>query len=457
MINYNEERNTVIVYSSSVCNLNCRYCTIDKNPVLGLIDEKLEESFQGDYYFNRIKEYFPNKHQLHSLETWGGEPFLHMERIYPLLHQLIQHYPYFNLVHSSTNFSFEGWINKFMGIMDVFSKYSYRKFTYKLQLSVDGPTEINDGNRGQGVTKRCIENFDKLVKIIEQNKIPSNVTLIIYTKGTLDIEAIHHLTTKQSLIEYYQFLEENYLSKINSLESSQVQMFPAVPNMAVPCPATVEDGHIFALLVKLCREIEQENYSQHYFKYYQAITPFCSYYSCMNCKSFKNDMVCCGSGKQMIGFLPENLISVCHEGFTMFLEDYKKYAEKRLEENYTVNLNKFLERSPSALCLTDNEYADYEQKMKYLNNNSTVQYSIATTLIISLAMAGLIEAQYLNEEKALYAAKYIIINTAYCVKANYATTGSFALESPGMYILLLNGALKYLDNGEFTNGRNTKN
>ena len=51
MISKNKERNTAIFYTCGVCNLHCRYCGIDKNPVLGKIDKKLEESFNDpDYY-----------------------------------------------------------------------------------------------------------------------------------------------------------------------------------------------------------------------------------------------------------------------------------------------------------------------------------------------------------------------------------------------------------------------
>ena len=100
------DRNTVVLYPTAVCNLNCRYCYIDKNKALKHIDDILDESFQGDYYFDFIKDMFPNISQLTSMETWGGEPFLRMDRIYNTLHKVIEHYPFFNSMYSSTNFSF---------------------------------------------------------------------------------------------------------------------------------------------------------------------------------------------------------------------------------------------------------------------------------------------------------------------------------------------------------------
>ena len=65
------ERDTAILYTCGVCNLQCRYCGIDKNPVLKDIDAVLGKSFEGDYYFERLKKYFPNRGQLKRIETWG--------------------------------------------------------------------------------------------------------------------------------------------------------------------------------------------------------------------------------------------------------------------------------------------------------------------------------------------------------------------------------------------------
>ena len=42
MVLKNKERTTAILYTCGVCNLQCRYCGIDKNPVLKTIDEALE-------------------------------------------------------------------------------------------------------------------------------------------------------------------------------------------------------------------------------------------------------------------------------------------------------------------------------------------------------------------------------------------------------------------------------
>lgn len=131
-INKKLERDTAVFYSCGICNLNCTYCCIDKNPALKIIDDKLEKSFEGDYYFERVKEYFPNRGQLRRIETWGGEPFLKMERMHGLIRQLISYYPYFDTMFSSTNFSFDSWTDKFFNLVSVFGEYPFRTFNFEL-------------------------------------------------------------------------------------------------------------------------------------------------------------------------------------------------------------------------------------------------------------------------------------------------------------------------------------
>ena len=153
----------------------------------------------------------------------------------------------------------------------------------------------------------------------------------------------------------------------------------------------------------------------------------------------------CGSGTNMLGFLPMNRIAVCHEGFTELADAYKSYASKRSDKNLTVNLTTFLEESFLSMCLTDEQYAQYETKMNYYEcPDTTARLATNTAMIVALAMAEEIDSKYLNEEEALKAAIYLHYNGAYCVKNNYNINGSLTLEPVGFYKLMLNGAVDQL-------------
>lgn len=441
-INYNRE--IAVLYTCGVCNLNCKYCQIDKNPILKDIDAALAESFKGDYYFDRIKQYFPHQDQLKRVETWGGEPFLHMDRIYPLVHKLIEHYPYFNAMFSSTNFAYDTWFDQFIGLINCFAQYPNRAFHYELQLSVDGPEKINDRNRGKGVTERCLKNYQKLIDYIRAEKWPTNVSLEINLKGTWDLNAIHELNNEQALIDFFQFYETNYLDPINKLNIPHIVVNTTVPNVAVPSPVTKQDGIIFKELVQKCRIIESKNRIMRYFKYYKIITPFCC--NSPVCTDYQQCHHSCGTGDFMMGFLPNNMVSICHEGFAQLVQKYKELAANSPDEvDKVICFDKFMDDQIGSLCLTDEQYEIYENKIKLFTKfGAGARLANDTCLIIALAMAGQIDEAYVYEENARYAAAICQNVGAFCIKNNYNITGSLIMQPDDMFKLLLNGAVEYL-------------
>lgn len=443
-----KNRTTVILYTAGVCNLNCRYCGIDKNPILKDIDVALAKSFEGDYYFEQIKKYFPNRGQLKRIETWGGEPFLYMERIHPLIHKIINHYPYFDEFYSSTNFSYDTWNDKVFNLIKIFGQYPYRDFSFNLQLSCDGPEYINDAGRGIGTTKKCLANFKKFCELIENN-VPSNVNLQINIKPTLDVTNLRILDTKQKIIEYYQFFEENFVHPIRELGFANVSIGCPVPNIAVPAPASKEDGIYFAKYCKACREIEQENYQNMYFKYYKTITMFTSGMD-YDVLTYNYKCHTCGAGDVQVGFMPGGMMSTCHEGFTYFIEQYKQYAANsdRVETG-TINFNKFIGEQNNIYCLDEKKYDEFEDKMSHYNKEGArARLANIALEIVLLAMAGQVDEKYMDFETALKAAICMQGRTAYCIKDNFNVTGTITMVDYGMLKLFLNGAIEYIQTND---------
>lgn len=445
MINKNSARHTAIFYTCGLCNLQCRYCGIHKSPILKEIDDLLDKSFQGDYYFERVKEYFPRKDMLTSFETWGGEPFLRMERIHNTLHKIINHYPYFSNGFSSTNFSFPGWEEKFLSLMNVFGQYPYRDFNYCLQLSIDGPEELNDIGRGKGTTKKCLNNFKKLIELLEKGSLPENVNLVFSLKPTLDTETLKKLDTKEKIIQYYNFLEENFILPVYNLSNAKISIAPGIPNMAVPSPTTKEDGRFFSQLVKNCLEIEKENAEKHFLKFYQIITPF-SVGSKQEQITYKYGYNNCGTGHDSVGFLPNNLVSICHEGFTQIVEKYTEMAAKDTRDISSITFDRYLSEQAINLSGTDCDFCQHCYKMSLFNKDEgTARLITDTALIISLAMSDIIDKKYLDEKEALQAAIFVQSKTAFCIKENYNITGSYVLQPIGLFVLLLNGAKELIE------------
>lgn len=444
-LNVDKKRNTVILYSCGICNLNCSYCCIDKNPALKIIDDKLGKSFEGNYYFDKIKTYFPTKGQLKRLETWGGEPFLKMERVHNLLRQIINYYPYFNTMFSSTNFSFSNWNDKFFELMSVFGEFPIRRFTFELQLSIDGPEYINDSNRGKGTTKKCLDNFKIFISRLKE--LPKNIDLRIMTKGTLDNRSLMLLDSKEKIIEYYQFLEKDFINPIRRLNQDNIKIAACVPNTAVPSPVTKEIGLHFAQFCKWCREIEKENNEFGYFKFYSIITPFSSDNQ-INKNYWDLTYICptkvCGSGSTMIGLLPDDVIATCHESFTHLVKEYKKDFQESEFEKKSISFKNYTERNDVCkYCMSNCQYENHELQMSYFNKSKTTFLLGNIVLeIITLAMCNQIDSKYLDEEKALVAAKILQDSIAFCIKDNYNITGTITIIPNGIIKLFLNGAIE---------------
>ena len=301
-------RKTAIFFTCAKCNLNCKYCNIEKIPEIKTIEQMLEESYKGDYYLNQVKKFFTNESSLERVEFWGGETSMGLQRISPLIIQLINNYPYFHEIFFSTNFSYPEWCDNITNFLNIFTQFPDRLFDITIQLSCDGPEYINDFGRGKGVTQNCLKNFNYLIDNIE-TILPSNVYLNLVLKTTLSMETIEQLNTIEKIISYYRFFESNFYEKIISKDYNNLLTSFSIPNLAVPVSGSKETGILFRDFCKNTRAIEKMNEKNRIFSFYEKITPFEH-----NIKNLSDDeYYCthfCGLGSSHIGFLPNNFLSI---------------------------------------------------------------------------------------------------------------------------------------------------
>lgn len=434
------QRTTAILYSTAVCNLNCTYCYINKNKGLSAIDQVLAESFSDpDYYFDFIRDYFPHRGDLQNLEVWGAETFLHMERVFPVLHRLIGHYPFLRRFFASTNFSYPEWTDKVLDLLEQLPVYAPRRFDVTLQLSLDGPAEFTDSTRGQGVTEKCLQNFRRLLE--RAGEIPENVSLFLAFKPTLSVETMYLLDTKEKILAYYRFFE-GLIQQVVDLNKPNLNVNFPVPNMGVPTPAGKADGAFFAQLVRRCRELEKENQEKGHFRFYRDITPFSTNVRPKDEDTYNYPCFNCGTGSANLGFLPGRLLSSCHNGFVDLLEDY--------ETNFLANPDssidgKLFQPTHNKFTHTEADYPAYERQIAHYNDpGSLCRMGCLAGFIRTLAIAGEIDEKYATEEGAFRGAELYQSCTCNCLRDNYMVTGSTCLQPEGMIKLLLNGAVEYI-------------
>ena len=243
-------------------------------------------------------------------------------------------------------------------------------------MSLDGPTEINDNNRGKGTTKKFTENYAKLVSTVGDilNEIP-NLIITPHFKPTLDADNIATLQTREAVLDYFKFLETFLDVSSRNVRHQNWWMGAALPNTATPSPHTVQDGKNFANFCKICTELMEENLKTPLLKHYQHLTLFRprEHYRC-HLASLDKGCGTCGTGRTILGLLPNNLISVCHNGFTDLIGEYKDYLnehiEKMGEDLKVTDLRVFANHSSSKALYTPEEYAEYEYMMSAYSQDS---------------------------------------------------------------------------------------
>lgn len=438
---------TIVLYTAAICNLKCTYCYIDKNPALKEIDDLLKESFKDtEYYLNFIDKICEKRNSIFDrFEFWGGEPSIGLPRIYTIVEESIKKYPTLSAFMMSTNLTPKDWFDNFWGFMSILEKFPKRQFHFDLQLSLDGPKYINDKNRGEGVTDIFITNFKKLVLQLD-DKLPDNVFLNLNFKQTYSDDTIKKLQTKEKVLEYFQFYDNLIDFVYQNVNFANVDCPPGVPNTAEPSPHSKADGIRFANYCKICKEIEKEQP----FKYYSIITSFtprdpmkpCYQHHCGNC----------GTGTLVVGILPNNKYSVCHNGFTDLCASYKQNSKQEIE-NGTIQersiLKSFfdLEDLNESTTLTEESYNKYADQMDYYyKDNSIFKMLNLTNQIRFLALMGQIDKKYQKENEAKKAADFILSSTSYCIRDNINITGCKILQPIGLTQLLLNGAKEIILN-----------
>ena len=415
------------------------------------IDKILDDSFKGDYYFNFAKEMFPDTEQLRRLEIWAGEPTLRLDRAYHTVEKLIEYYPRLDTFFMSTNFTGDNWKEQFFGLIEILKRYSKRQFTFLLQLSLDGPKKINDAQRGVGVTNRFREHFIKYIaKVNDELKGFPNIKIVAHFKPTLTNTIIHELIQdKQNIIDYYAFFEsfKTYFEQNINVKNAELQL--TVPNTAVPAPNTKEDGLVFAKFCGMCKEIMEENrISKKHFSYYTDIMPFKPRYKPDYTKvSYCQTCGACGSGKSVVGLLPYDYISCCHNGFVNLISEYKQKCVEHKDETLDF---KFFMNDSNSMIRTKKDFIEYEKSVDFAYNaGSSVKLANIASLILALANVGQVSEKYKSPQEALKGALFIQAATAYCFRDNIGVTGSVALVPVGLIKLLLNGAREVIESVNF--------
>ena len=435
----------VSIYSTSTCCCRCSYCFISKNPALIELDKYLDEASKGTYYIDLLKEYVGEDiKNVTSLEIWGGEPTLHLDRSYNFITQLYQNSARFSHIFFSSSYYSDNFIDAFQGILHHLGTMSDREFILQSQISIDGPECITDPYRGKGVTARLIENFNKAIKL----DIPNNVKVKFSLKPTLSLETLKFFLDKEFIKEYFKFFEDNFIDKINNLNNDKImKMRAGLPNLASPANYTKEDGMMFAEVERLLAEVEKENEEQHFLKYYRILRLFYRGKVKIPHEGYVFRGGFCGSGRGMIGLLPFGKACGCHRDFTDFLESYRKASRYDLQEK-VIRQDGLKDTAINAKILVYNSVEDMyrhrERMSNFYDKPTTVMITSMMATIKLLALSGQIDLKYADDDEARIAAYRLMNTKTNCMDDSISITGTCSGIPISLFKLFLNGAIDYL-------------
>lgn len=369
------------LFLTSQCNLQCKYCYIDKNQYfLNKVDQQILK-INSNIYFDQIINYESNiKNTVQSVTLWGGEPFLCMSRAYVVLQKYLDYFPNLHRFFISTNFSLNHEIDSLLRFIKFLQKYD-RHFIIDLQLSIDGYEEMNDFGRGRGTTKKIIENFKKLQKIYYDKE---KITLNVFPKPTLYSDNLKFLLSEEDCKKWFEFFEQfGFNNPIWNFAGSNIIY-------------SKTDGENYK---QICQNLINLN------RVIPEVFIMESEQQCCDCGVIPHNLTIIGDDQYI----------VCHRGWFDDLSSQVIYNKEELKELQT-----------NILCA--------RESAKQNTINTIINY------VQGLAVKEEIDPKYINEKEILPTLD-LFVKQKYCPLNNYLETGYWNIQSDNLIRLYYNGAM----------------
>lgn len=431
----NQNLYSLTLYTTALCNLNCSYCYIckDNQNSLKKIDNDIKEDWENKNYLKRIQDQLSqqDRNSIQHISLWGGETLIGLPRFTPQFKEFLYYLPRFSSVDFSTNLTLTNSIKLIEDLIDeINNNYNgEKKFRLTIQISVDGPEELNDFNRGKGTTKKILENFNKLLKIKKREKVFLEVT----TKPTLSTDSFDLFQTEEDVYNYYNFFEQNFYNAYLKNNVGIDSFFLGVPNYAEPFDYSKEDGIRFAKICELFESVSKQNSFKGFSN--RSLLPYVSRYPISLNNLNREYTYSCGGGCGKIIYdccmIPKNKFSVCHRSlFDSYVEYHNSATGDKIPENE----------------FYDNCTFDLVQFIKLRNAINTIYSSpskmipIDTDQMIKLyALAGQIDKKYIYRENRIPVINFMA-QVGMCLDANMKLNGSLFTQGFWWIKLFLNGA-----------------
>jgi len=409
------------IFTSGICNMDCKYCYIPKSQVMRDIHNNILNHLIS-FNLSDIRELASN---IEYLGLWGAEPTMSLNYISEQIDNIKRILPRLKEISFSTN-----GMNLDV-IKDMIDKCNCAGINLEVQFSFDGPEYINGMNRMPNTLEKVIGNFKSLIIWLNQKDLKIRIKL--RGKATLTIENVKYLLKHNLVSDYVNFFEKisRELATL-SRSSNVILILPLTFNMEVPGTYTSEDGRYFA---RFMRKIHELGFDSVFTSRLERVI------NLRNSLSTKPSMFSCSGGDSNIGY-DFRKIHICHRSFMLDNEAYLKDILEHKPNNWDVQnlargtasqVMKYYIVSPKNLNRFVYLLRAYHDFWRLRLTHTIVE-------IKELALSGQISPYYKsNDDLALLFA--LFLNTANaCPMENVLVTGSLFFVPPSIIRLWGNGA-----------------
>lgn len=431
----------ITVMISAKCNLNCNFCFLHKNTAFLEYDKIIQDAWKNFTYIKNLEKVL-NKLKVDTtnishITIWGGEPFLDTKNFNENIPQLFQLFPNWEKSWTSTNFNIN--VSNIVELLQKIDEYTKKPFTFRIQISMDGPYYKEGHNVSKEIYKQKIK---ELMDILNQIYF-KNLTVIFNFRATIDEETyLSDFTDKTNINTFFNyckdlqdFFKRNIFNKKIFLDEDSF-----IPTPSYPSYATTEDGLTFNKIIRSWSYINNQKYQ---YELYQALGHI------TNNKYLFTKNNECGNLYKNLTIGPDGGITCCSNAFISNFQKYENiikeennllhYSELKQEKNYVFN--------PLQMTPREIERIKWSVFNGAKNNYLTFNF-LAMHLCQELALSNQIQSKYATDPILLYQHINLLDNIASCMYYNIHETKMPYISSPSTFRKYLNGITDYVIENE---------
>ena len=258
---YTNEISTLTLISSCGCNLKCSYCEIAKavNEDAPRLQEETKAALENGMFLENVKKVFEklsiNPNDIVSMDLWGQEPTLTLEKFTAHLEDWLNYVPNLNKFFFSTNgMAYPEKIVDLVVKMDSLIPKE-RKLEFLIQTSYDGDLSTNNIRNAEAALIQ--KNLMFIVTELNKHKI-ENIEFKLHVHGVVSLELIHLLDTSEKVLDYFNNMAD-WIEPFKDLSINKNVKFDYSPSLALenPVDATTEDGLALATFAKRVQQLDR--------------------------------------------------------------------------------------------------------------------------------------------------------------------------------------------------------